>query len=52
MKKNLILFWLSILLVKVSIAQNILDGYVHKGLSRNQPIQQQQFQLEKNVYAL
>lgn len=33
-------------------AQNILNGYIHEGLENNESIKQQNFLLEKNLYAL
>jgi outer membrane protein TolC len=52
MKKKLRLLALSLLIVGASFGQSILEEYIQVGLSRNQSIQQQQFALEKSIYAL
>lgn len=52
MKKKLHLLGLSLLLVSNSFSQSILEQYIQIGLSHNQHIQQQQFTLEKSLYAL
>lgn len=52
MKKKLYLLACSILLASASFGQAILEEYLQAGLSRNQSIQQQQFALDKSIYAL
>lgn len=52
MKKKLYLLACSFLLASASFGQAILEEYLQAGLSRNQSIQQQQFALDKSIYAL
>lgn len=52
MNKKLYLLALSILLGSASFGQAILEQYIQDGLTRNQSIQQQEFTLEKSIYAL
>lgn len=51
-----ILFWCyfpyTILTTQIASAQSRLEDYIRQGIESNQSIQQQNFMLEKNIYAL
>ncbi|WP_194972604.1 TolC family protein [Aquiflexum lacus] len=52
MNKKLILLISSLLVVNTSKGQTNLDRYIKEGFENNQSIQQQQFYLDKSIYAL
>jgi len=52
MKKISLLITVCVFLCKTSIAQSILEEYIEDGFQKNQSILQQEFTLEKSVYAL
>jgi outer membrane protein TolC len=52
MKSKILFIALYIVMYNASFGQTILDQYIQEGFQHNKSIQQQQFALEKSVYAL
>lgn len=49
---QLLLLWSALLAAPIAKAQGRLDEYIRQGLASNESIKQQNFVLEKNIYAL
>jgi outer membrane protein TolC len=52
MKAKSLLILIGLMVYKISFSQTVLEQYVREGFEKNQNIKQQQFALEKSVYAL